>query len=524
MSKVDGKKLTADAITEAWHDLGNGTKVKDKLTKKMDEKLENLVTAAKAGNWKAQLEEAIVQMITYNYSSNESLMWYGHLVTACDIKRDLNMPSPAGVRFMFNKFELFINPLMFGLYSTDEQIAILKHEMLHIINLHITRQKDRDHKKWNYGTDISINQLIPNIPEDGLQPEKFQMEKNLNAEQYYDMIPTNYDAPKEKGEGDDDGEGTSSCPTCNGSGQGGDEEGDESGQGQGEGEPGDGEGEGEGQGSGKGSPCPDCNGSGVGDGGVVDDDKKLKDMIGKALNAAQAGQIGDHGKWNESEGDEQAAKEITRQMTETATNKSRGMSPSECDMALQLLKMKEQINWKKELRRIMGNRKANSRLTIKKNDRRFPHRRDLRGKTKDHAIDVCVVLDVSGSMSDEEIIYGLNEIKAIAEKARAGVTIIQVDTEPKIVEDFDPKAKTFNRRGYGGTYMTPAYQMIVDDKIKCNVVITITDGYIESTLDGDLPRVPFIFLVTQSDDNLAVDVSSYKRMKKHTLKIEGKGR
>jgi hypothetical protein len=72
--------------------------------------------------------------------------------------------------------------------------------------------------------------------------------------------------------------------------------------------------------------------------------------------------------------------------------------------------------------------------------------------------------------------------------------------------------------------MTPAYQMIVDQKIKANVVITITDGYIESTLDGDLPKVPFIFLVTQSDENLAVDVSTYKRMKKHTLKIDGKGR
>jgi len=526
MSKIDAKKLTAEAIEEAWHDLGNGTKVKEKMTKKMDEKLDGLVKAAKSGNWKNELEEAIVQMITYNYSSNESLMWYGHLVTACDIKRDLNMPSPAGVRFMFNKFELFINPLMFGLYSTDEQIAILKHEMLHIINLHITRQKDRDHKKWNYGTDISINQLIPNIPEDGLQPERFKFEKNLNAEQYYDMIPTNYDSDPEDGEGDGEGSCSSSCPTCNGSGEGGepsDEKGE--GQGQGEGEPGEGQGEGEGQGSGKGNPCPDCNGSGeAGDGDVVDDDKKLKDMIGEALNAAQHGQIGDHGKWNESEGDEQAAKEITRQMTETATNKSRGMSPSECDEALQLLKMKEQINWKKELRRIVGNRKANSRLTIKKNDRRFPHRRDLRGKTKDHTIDVCVVLDVSGSMSDEEIIYGLTEIKAIAEKAGAGVTIIQVDTEPKVVEDFDPKAKTFNRRGYGGTYMSKSFEMIVTDKIPCNVVINITDGYIESTLDGPLPKVPFIFLVTQDKDNLAIDVNSYKRMKSHTLKIDGKGR
>lgn len=68
------EKLTDEAIEEAWRDLGNGTKAKAKMTKKMDEKLEGLVQDAKAGNWKSQLEEAIVQMITYNYSSNESLM------------------------------------------------------------------------------------------------------------------------------------------------------------------------------------------------------------------------------------------------------------------------------------------------------------------------------------------------------------------------------------------------------------------------------------------------------------------
>jgi len=477
-----------EEIKEAWKDLKNGTKVKAKLTEKMDEKLDGLVAAAKAGNWKTQLEEAIVQMITYNYSSNESLMWYGHLVTQCEIKRDLTMPSPAGVRFMFNKYEMFINPLLFGLYSTDEQIAILKHEMLHIINLHIVRQKDRDHKKWNYGTDLSINQLIPNIPEDGLQPEKFDFAKNLNAEQYYDMIPTNYES-EEPQEGNEDGEGGGSC----------------SAQGSGDGEPQDGDGSGNGDGS-----------------DVIDDEKKLKDLISQALNAAQEGMIGDHGKWQNSEGDEQAAKEITRQMCETATNKSRGMTPGEVEGAIQLLKMQEQINWKKELRRIVGNRKAFSKLTIKKNDRRFPGRKDLRGKTKDHTKDIVVILDVSGSMSDEEVLYGLNEIKAIAEKARAGVTIIQVDTEPKIVEDFDPKAKTFNRRGYGGTYMTPGIEMIKEQKLKCDCILCITDGYIESTFDIDLPRVPFIFLVTQDADNLSIDVGSYPRMKKHTLKIGDK--
>lgn len=490
--EFDPKKLTEEAVNEAikeveekWHDLGTGIKVKEKLTDKMEDKLNDLVDKSKAGNWKNELEEAIVQMITYNYSSNESLMWYGHLVTQCEIKRDLSMPSPAGVRFKFNKYEMFINPLLFGLYTLDEQIAILKHEILHIINLHIVRQKDRDHKKWNYGTDISINQLIPNIPEDGLQPEKFEFEKNLNAEQYYEMIPTQY-----QGDGEGEGQGQGGGGSC-----------DSDGNGDGEGEPQDGEGEGN---------------------GVVDDEQKLKDMIHSAISAANDGMVGDHSKWQESEGDEQAAKEITRQMTETATNKSRGMTPSEAMDAITMLKMKEQINWKKELRRIVGNRKAFSKLTIKKNDRRFPGRKDLRGKTRDHVADILVILDVSGSMSDEELLYGLNETRAIAEKAGAGVKIMQVDTEPKLVEDFDPKKNTFNRRGYGGTYLYPAVKFAMEEKIRFDAVVMVTDGYIESTWDEAIPRVPFIWLVTQNKDNLSLDVTFYPRMKSYTLEIDKK--
>jgi|SaaInlStandDraft_4_1057021.scaffolds.fasta_scaffold18190_2 predicted metal-dependent peptidase len=488
--EFDPAKLTEEAVNEAikeveekWHSLGTGVKVKEKLTEKMEDKLTGLVNDAKSGNWKRHMEEAIVQMITYNYSSNESLMWYGHLITQCEIKRDLSMPSPAGVRFMFNKYEMFINPLLFGLYTTDEQIAILKHEMLHIINLHIVRQKDKEHKKWNYGTDISINQLIKNIPADGLQPEKFEFEKNLNAEQYYEMIPVQYTS---------NGDGEGDCASMGSSGESGSGDGNDDDDGEGEGN------------------------------GPVDNEDKLKDMIYSALKQVQDGMVGDHSKWNESEGDEQAAKEITRQMTETATNKSRGMSPAECSDAIAMLKMKEQINWKKELRRIVGNRKAFSKLTIKKNDRRFPERRDLRGKTRDHVADILVILDVSGSMSDEELLYGLNETRAIAEKAGAGVKIMQVDTEPKLVEEFDPKAKNFTRRGFGGTYLYPAVEFAMENKVRFDAIVMVTDGYIEQNWDGKIPKVPFIWLVTQDKENLSLDIGSYSRMKAYTLEIDKK--
>jgi len=469
-----------EEIDEKWHDLGNGAKVKVKMTNEMIGKLAQLVEDAKAGNWKRKLEESIIQMILNHDSKDNSLMWYGHLVTQCEIKRDLSMQSPAGVRFMFNKYELFINPLLFGLYSTEHQIAILKHEMLHIINLHIVRQRDRISKKWNHASDIAINQLIKNIPPDGLQPDSYKLEKNLNAERYYELIPHSFD---ETSGGEGDGESAQS--------ETGNQDGD---------------------------------GAGSSGSDVVDNEQKLKDMIHSALRQIADGMIGDHSKWHESEGNEEAAKEITRQMTETATNKSRGLSPAEASDALALLRMKEQIDWKKELRRIVGNRKAFSRLTIKKNDRRFPERKDLRGKTKDHVADILVILDVSGSMSDAEIIYGMNEIRAIAEKSGAGIQIIQIDASPKLVEEFDPKSRNFKRRGHGGTHLYPAIAFAKEHKIRFDCCIVITDGYCERTWDGFIPRVPFIWLVTIDKKNLALDISAYPSMRSHTLKVDKKTR
>ena len=70
--------------------------------------------------------------------------------------------------------------------------------------------------------------------------------------------------------------------------------------------------------------------------------------------------------------------------------------------------------------------------------------------------------------------------------------------------------------------MSPAYKMIVENKIRCDAVITITDGFIEQTLDDKIPKVPFIFLVTRNKENLALDISANPRMKSHTLEIDQK--
>lgn len=496
-------------VEKKWKDLG-AVKVKASFEKRLEEKLDDILGQIKSGDWKLQFQRTIINLLSD--ATDTSFVWYGHMLAQCQIRQDLSMPSPAGVSFHFNKYVLWINPVLFNLYSVYERQAILKHEMLHLIYLHTIRRNHRHPRKWNYATDIAINQFIKNLPQDGLLPELFGLPEKLSAEQYFVLFPEpEQEEQKQKqscsGSGSGNGDGEGSEPSDS------DEPSDGKGKGKGNGEDSEEEGEGDGE---------DKSNKDNADQDIIDDERKLRNLIAQALDQNQQGMIGNHDKWEESKGNEEIAKEIARQMSETATQKSRGSIPNEAMNAIVMLNEKEQFDWKKMLRRITGNKKAFTRPTIKKSDRRFPSREDLRGKTYDRTCDVLVVLDVSGSMSNEELQYGLNEVRAICKKTKAGVKIIQVDTQAHEVEDFKPFSDTFSRKAAGGTYLWPAIEMAMEKKVKFNAVVMITDGCIENSWDANpVPKVPFMWLVSNTN-KLELNISGYPQMAMYNFEVGGK--
>ena len=55
--------------------------------------------------------------------------------------------------------------------TAEEKIAVLEHEILHILNKHLLRTENRNHYVWNLANDLAINQYIKGLPAGGMCPE-----------------------------------------------------------------------------------------------------------------------------------------------------------------------------------------------------------------------------------------------------------------------------------------------------------------------------------------------------------------
>lgn len=370
-------------------------------------------------------EAAIVAMIN-GADFSKDYMFYAHLIGQCTVVFE-KMNAPAAVGFDLDHYKLYINHEQFNEFTLKERLAVLKHEMLHIMNNHVGRAENRQHKAWNYATDCAINQLITrdHLPKGCIFPDNFPYKKHktpqngLAAEQYYDLIDHSK-LPEDEG------------PNGSGGGSGGD------------------------SGQGGDQPSP----------------------------------LDSHDKWEQGSADidPDIQKDITKGMLDNAmenTVKSRGNLPSNFSDYLELFSRKAEVSWQKVLRGIAGNKRVNSRRTIMRSDRRFPHRSDLRGKTKDRMFNLLVISDVSGSVSTPALMDLWTEVRHICDVTKSDVDLIQVDTQPSLPEKLSKSTKTIERKACGGTVLNPAIKMAQDHNIDFNAVVVTTDGYLsESDVDA----------------------------------------
>jgi len=364
---------------------------------------------------RGKIDETLAAMFSNIKYSNDYL-FYAHMIGQCSIKIDEKLPAPAGVSYQIDHFNLHINPKLFDKEPLLHRLGILKHEMLHILYGHLKlRSKGLIFNVWNFATDCALNQHIErdHLPDYIIDPTSLSKQLNVN-------VPSNksselyYNLIK------------SNIPPSNSSGGGG------------EGDPQD------------------------GSGGTPDD-----------------GMVGDHGIWQSSQGDEELKQDITKKMIERSqeeTIKSKGKVPSGCSDWLELHTRKAEVNWRKVLRGIVGNKRVGSRSTIMRNDRRFPKRSDLRGKTKDRMFNLLVVADVSGSMSDKAVLDTLAEVRHICDVTKTDVDLIQIDAQAYKPEKLSKKTKLIGRKGHGGTQLHPALDMAKRYKIDFQAVVVLTDG------------------------------------------------
>lgn len=123
-----------------------------------------------------------------------------------------------------NGKRIVFNPQLTKFFSLGNAVAVVLHEVLHVILFHHLRKGMRNHRKWNRACDYVVNLLILDIikefkdnkigvalPDGCLIDEKF---RGMSAEQIYDLIPDQAgDDKSEPGEdGDSGGEGGEFLP------------------------------------------------------------------------------------------------------------------------------------------------------------------------------------------------------------------------------------------------------------------------------------------------------------------------
>jgi predicted metal-dependent peptidase len=219
---------------------------------------------------------------------------------------------------------------------------------------------------------------------------------------------------------------------------------------------------------------------------MQDQAKELGDKLKELL---ENGNIDDHGIWDESTGGSDLIDQVIKNAVGKAAKEARaaGRVSSDLDAMINDL-LSSKVDWRRELNKFFINSlKYEKERTRKKRNRRYGY--IFSGRKKKPMLSLAVLMDVSGSMSDEQVSQIFTEIDKIHTYG-VEIHVIQMDTEVKHVELYDPK-KEWKRLGCGGT----AYQSGIDyAKDKLEVDCLIICGDMDTADTPSNPNIPVLWV------------------------------
>lgn len=175
------------------------------------------------------------------------------------------------------------------------------------------------------------------------------------------------------------------------------------------------------------------------------------------------------------------------------------------------------LDWKRTLR-LFAQKSIEyyTRLSARKLNKRNPEFRSVKIK---NLCKILYVLDTSGSMSDDDILEGFQELDNIRKAQRAVIDVLECDAQvyPENIRTLDnfkrsiPKSVT----GRGGTSVDPAIHYVNKHRNKYSAMIYFTDGYVPTP--NVKCNIPMLTIVTESG---LEDITNLKESKKfgHVIK------
>jgi len=394
-------------------------------------------------NMKLTTEDKIKRQVI---QLTESHPFWAYLILKLKINEDTTGIIPKGCGAGVNaRGEMFYKKEFIDMLTDDEIKFVLAHEVGHLVWGHLLRLGSRHRMKWNIATDCVLNDILqkngfsmiknkkykPIVPKHDdtikLGGKTIENVSTLTAEELYDLMP---EIPQCK-------IGTKSKSGENGdSGEGGDGENGENGE------------------------NPTNGYSDDGGNGFDDHD------YSKGLSDAEKQELENQWKNN---------------VTEAATHaKMKGKLPAGMEGLIGNI-LDPKLNWKQIILKYIKNTIPYDSSFSRPNKKFLANGIILPGTIKE-TVEIVCHLDVSGSISDEEMRGFLGEMKGVAQAHRnVKITIIQADCEINDVSDITTRSvselTTFKRKGYGGTSHVPVFDYIKKNIRDCKLLISFTDGY-----------------------------------------------
>lgn len=118
--------------------------------------------------------------------------FFAHIVQGMPRRID-DTTATAAVGLVGNTIELRVSPTFFKTLTKDERVAVIKHEILHVILKHLLRTQGRQPRLWNLACDVVVNALVGRwpLPEGAITHATFpdiELPQDATAEVVYEKL------------------------------------------------------------------------------------------------------------------------------------------------------------------------------------------------------------------------------------------------------------------------------------------------------------------------------------------------
>lgn len=412
--------------------------------------------------------------------------FYGIILSSMDRIKTTALDT-IGVAKSGDVFKLYYNENFLSSKSLEEQIVIIKHEILHIMFNHFSlfAEETKDvklSKLRNAAMDLEINSYLDkNIISkiDGLLPSKFNWPEKLGTIEYYNRLLQMFYKNPNNQQTNQPNNPSRNCgsSTGNSNSQSGNNENNNNSN----------------------NSNNNSNNNGINSTNNTNNSSSSNNSNGNSNSNATKNQdtknqhedilsgkhsFDDHSNWPTLTKDEaeMLAQTVDDMIVLAAEEceKSRGSIPAELKIRVENLrkrKAKPVTDWKRFVRRFLGNEfSEQTKKTRKRESKRFPEAMGNRKRRKSH---ILVAIDTSGSINMNEYRELFSQINTLTPVA----TFLIVECDTKINHKYEYRGKpNTTLTGGGGTSFRPPVDFFLENKSRFDALVYFTDGF------GDIPR------------------------------------